>query len=121
MSEHLEQVALFDLLRANESRHPEFKWIFAVPNGGSRHPAVAGKLKAEGVKRGVSDICIPIARQGFHGAFIEMKFGKNKLTPEQKAFHQFLQDGGYLTGVAYTSYEAQKVIEGYLEVTLCKS
>lgn len=118
MSEHLEQVALFDLLRANESRHPELKWIFAVPNGGSRHPVVAGKLKAEGVKRGVSDICIPIARQGYHGAFIEMKFGKNKLTPEQKEFHEFLESSGYKPFVAYSSREAQSAIEGYLGIKL---
>lgn len=30
-SEHLEQSALFDLLRANEAKHPFLKWVFAVP------------------------------------------------------------------------------------------
>lgn len=120
MSEHLEQVALFDLIRANEARYPMLAWVFAVPNGGSRHPAVARKLKAEGVRRGISDICVPIARKGYHGAFIEMKYGKNKLTSEQTAFHKFLEDGGYFTATAYGSQDAQRQIEEYLEIALCK-
>jgi hypothetical protein len=36
--------------------------MFAIPNGGLRHKAEANKLKSEGVKAGVPDIMLPIAR-----------------------------------------------------------
>ena len=36
--------------------------MFRIPNGGSRHPAEAARLKAQGVKAGVPDLCIPVAR-----------------------------------------------------------
>jgi hypothetical protein len=49
-SEHDQQVALFTWANQNLDRYPVLRWMFAVPNGGHRHPAVAGKLKAEGVK-----------------------------------------------------------------------
>jgi hypothetical protein len=124
MSEHLEQVAVFDLIRANEAKYPFLKWIFAVPNGGSRHPAVAGKLKAEGVRRGISDIVIPIPmRDGpkiSFGAFCELKVGKNKCTPEQTEFLAFVAAKGYTTGVCYGADEAIQFIEKYLGVKLQK-
>ena len=36
--------------------------VFHIPNGGSRHKAEAARLKAQGVKAGVPDLCIPVAR-----------------------------------------------------------
>lgn len=43
---------------------PELRWLHAIPNGGYRDKATAGKLKAEGVKRGVSDIFLPLPMRG---------------------------------------------------------
>ncbi len=120
MSEHEIQVAVFDVLRLNEAKYTSLKWIYAVPNGGSRHPAVAGKLKAEGVKRGISDICIPFpsakfanAYEPYFGAYIEMKAGKNKPTLEQKEFLEFAESAGYKTAICYSSDEALDFIEDY--------
>src|SRR4051794_30465888 len=39
---------------------PQLKWLHAVPNGGERSKAVAGMMKAEGVKPGVADIFWPV-------------------------------------------------------------
>ena len=50
--------------------------IFAIPNGGARNVVTAAKLKAEGVLAGVPDLCVPMARCGFHGLYIELKNGK---------------------------------------------
>lgn len=47
--EHTEQTALFSRLALYEGKYPELRWIFAIPNGGHRHIAVAAKMKAEGV------------------------------------------------------------------------
>jgi hypothetical protein len=46
---------------------PEARWLYAVPNGGFRHKAVAGKMKAQGVRAGVLDFNLDVARGGYHG------------------------------------------------------
>ena len=38
---------------------PCLKWLHHIPNGGLRNRVVAGKLKAEGVRAGVSDYFLP--------------------------------------------------------------
>lgn len=122
MSEHDEQVRVFDVLRFNEARCPELSFIYAIPNGGHRHPATAGKLKAEGVRKGVPDICIPIPmRSGsrvYCGAYIELKFGKNKLTFEQQQFLACMEKSGYATGTCYGADEVLDFIENYLDIEL---
>lgn len=52
-TEHQEQVALFQWLEIAAKRDDRLSMAFAIPNGGARHPVVAAKLKAEGVKSGV--------------------------------------------------------------------
>ena len=113
MSEHDHQVALFTAFRVNH--RPEFDCIFAVPNGGLRNRNVAVKMKAEGAKAGVWDICVPVARDGFHGLFIEMKFGKNKLTEGQKKFKKLYEEQGYKTMIFYDWLEAYEAIIEYLD------
>ena len=71
--EHQEQCALMDWARLSEKRYPELKWLFAVPNGGKRSKAVAGKLKASGVKPGVLDLNLPVRRGLFTSLWIEKK------------------------------------------------
>lgn len=113
-SEHDEQKALFQWAKWNEGRYPELKWLFAIPNGGYRHIATAVRLKASGVKKGVFDIMLPVARGGYHGLFIEMKVDKNKLTESQAEFQQFLIKQNYKASVCYSMEEAKDAIMRYL-------
>lgn len=114
MSEHTEQCALFEWAAWNEPRIPELALLYAIPNGGARHPAVAAKLKAEGVKAGVLDTCLPIARRGYHSAWVEMKFGKNKLSAEQDRWARQLGAEGHYVGVCWSWVEAARVYLWYL-------
>jgi hypothetical protein len=110
LSEHQEQVLLFQWA----AFYPELRWMFAVPNGGDRHPAVAAKLKAEGVKRGVLDVWLPIARQGFHGLVIEMKVKGNDLSKEQREWKTRLEANGYKVAVCYGFEAARHAIQDYM-------
>ena len=110
MTEHDEQYKLFLWTRYR----PELRWMFAIPNGGYRTKATAGKMVAEGVKRGVPDLMLPLPTDKFHGLFIEMKFGKNKMTPEQQEFFDYATQQGYLCKVAYSAEEAIEIIDEYL-------
>lgn len=114
-TEHQEQAALIEWCRLNEGRCPALRLIFAIPNGGHRHKAVAGKLKAEGVKRGVPDLFLPVARYPWIGLFIEMKRKKDStVSKHQKAWIWDLQKTGYRVEVCKGLDDAKRIIEEYL-------
>jgi hypothetical protein len=129
MSEHDEQVTLFSWAKRLEGRHPQLKWMFAVPNGGKRKNG--WWEKAEGLKKGVHDIFLPIPTNCYegpiaaiqhgeitrhHGLFIEMKFGKNKLTKDQQEFKIAMDAEGYKTVTCWTFEEAKQAIIDYLGI-----
>jgi hypothetical protein len=113
-SEHDEQAALFKWAALHVGRYPELALMFAIPNGGKRDPVTAVRLQAEGVKPGVPDICLPVARQGWHGLFIELKWGRNKPSEPQLDWLARLTEQGYLAVVAWGWQEAAEVIRDYL-------
>lgn len=114
-AEHSEQVALFAWARYAEAQYPELALMFAVPNGGARNVVTGQRLKQEGVKRGVPDVWLPVARCGYHGLVIELKAGKGRPTPEQKAWLQALTDEGWLALVCVGFEAARQVIVSYLQ------
>lgn len=120
-SESDEQCDVFAVLAANERRYPFLKWIHASQNGASASsPAAAALRKRQGQKKGIPDIFVPIAVNGCHGLFIEMKVNSNKLTPEQNEFFNFVFSNGYIVGLAYSANQALAYIEQYLGITLAK-
>lgn len=115
-TEHDEQVAVFRWAAANEYRHPELRWLFAIPNGGHRHPAVAAKLKAEGVRAGLPDVALLCPKNGKSGLFIEIKRAdhSNHTTPQQDEWITALQSFGYDVVIAYGADAAIQALEEYL-------
>lgn len=83
--------------------------IFAIPNGGSRHPAEAKALKAQGVVAGVPDLFIGMPGIGRHGVWVELKVGKNKLTESQEAIFSILGAMGEDCVVCRSLQEFQEV------------
>ncbi len=114
--EHDEQSALFAWADAMQDTHPELAMLFAIPNGGARHPAVAAQLKAEGVKAGVPDIMLAVARGRWHGLFVELKRvdHSNHATSAQRAWIEMLRRYGYSAVVVYGAQAAQQAIMAYL-------
>lgn len=115
-SEATEQEIVINWCEYNSPRHPELKLIYHVPNGGSRNQLEAVNLKRQGVKADVPDLNLPVALNGFHGLYIEMKFGKNKTTEKQKWWLEQLQKQGYKTAVCYGADEAIDTIKEYLNI-----
>lgn len=114
VSEHTEQVALFEWAAWHHARLPALALLFAIPNGGLRARATAARLQAEGVKRGIPDLFLPIPRGGYHGFWIELKYGANKTTPQQDAWLNLLKAEGYAVDVSYGWQEAAHKIVRYL-------
>ena len=112
--EHHHQVAVFDWLDLISRDLPQVGGAFAIPNGGHRHKVVALKLQREGVKPGVPDQFLPIARSGYHGLFIELKASKGRLTHTQKVWLSFLNSQGYRAEVAHGAEENIEIYKNYL-------
>lgn len=117
-TEHDEQAALFTWAATNEAAHPELACMFAIPNGGHRHPAVAAMLKAEGVRAGVPDIFIAAPRGRWAGLFLELKRAdhSNGPTEAQRMWIERLREQGYSTAICYGAAEAQQCIMAYLSL-----
>lgn len=107
---------------------PELEYAFAVPNGGQRTgkfgaAATGAKFKAEGVKPGVPDVCVPITlwakdRSGFAccGLWIEFKKpGEIKdVKPDQARYHKFLTVQGYVCVVVDNWKDGANAVKNYL-------
>ena len=111
------QVALIKWVRAVQNAYPILKLLYAVPNGGDRNLRVAQKLKAEGVLAGVADLCLPAARRGYHGLYLEMKSEEGVATEEQKEFLRGVSAEGYCAVIAQGVDEARATLEWYIGLT----
>ena len=67
-----EQEALFRWVAFARSGMPDLDMLYHIPNGGSRNRKEAYNLKLQGVRAGVPDLCLPVARGKFHGLYIEL-------------------------------------------------
>ncbi len=111
-----EQEMLFEWAAYQLYTYPELQSMFAIPNGGSRHPAEARNLKRQGVKPGVPDICLPVPKGGYHGMYIEMKRLKGgRLSDDQSAWIAMLKRNGYRAVVCKGWKSARDAILDYLE------
>lgn len=111
MSEHLTQKAFFEW--AEYQHFPGIELMHAVPNGGQRSKATAGKLKAEGVKAGVLDVLWPVARGAFIGLAIEFKEGDGVPSREQRKRIDDMQIEGWCVAVCWTWEAAARTVSGY--------
>jgi hypothetical protein len=88
--------------------------LFAIPIGGSRHKLEAYNLTRQGVKAGIPDICLPVARRGFHGLYIELKADKGKASEKQGEWIDKLLAEGYNAGICRGWKQAVDCILWYL-------
>lgn len=109
------QVALFRWVELQKRVYPDLALLFAIPNGGERNAIVAAKMKAEGVRRGVPDLFLPVPRGLWHGLFIELKAGRNTASPEQKEWIARLSAQGYRVEVMRDDWlKVTELIVNYL-------
>lgn len=114
--ESAEQTALFAWARFQAGKRPELNMLFAIPNGGSRNAIEAKHLKAQGVKAGVPDICLPVARGKYHGLYIELKRKSGgRVSPFQEEWLERLSGNGYFAEVCLGFEDAAETILAYLD------
>jgi len=112
-SEHQEQVRLANTLR---TFYPEYLW-FAVPNGGQRLPKEAIRLKAEGVRAGVSDLFVSHPSGEYHGLYIEMKKADGGVVSDKQVdFMTKASANGYKCVVACGAEQALEMFQDYFDI-----
>lgn len=115
-AQHQTQVFKWAAQTKVRSVYPELKLLHNVPNGGKRDPIEARHLKEQGVKKGVPDLHLPVARGVYHGLFIEMKTETGRPTSEQKWWLTELAAQGNFCMICKGWREAVKCLENYLQM-----
>jgi len=81
--------------------------IYAIPNGGARHPAVAAKMKATGTSAGVPDLHVPE-----WNLWIEMKRANGgRLSDVQKDWIAYLETIGHTVIVGHGWSDAMAKVQ----------
>jgi len=116
MSEHDEQAAFILWCRQNEDYFPGLWLIHNSLNGVKVSQGQARKMKREGMLAGVCDVFLPQPMKGYHGLYIEFKFGRNWLSESQERFIKAVEDNGYMVAIAKSKDEGIQIILEYYGV-----
>lgn len=124
MSEHQQQCVVFDWWLLAYPKY--YDKMFSIPNGSllagniQRRAGQMKKLKREGLKPGVSDIFLMVARGGYHGLWIEMKDAKKtycSVSLPQREHLQAAEEEGYKAVWCAGADSAIKIIDEYMKLS----
>ncbi len=90
--------------------------LFSVPNDGLRRPKEAYFQKLRGLRAGVCDLMLLVARGPFNGLLIEMKAAKGIVSDAQEEFMRSAASMGYRAVVCRSAEAAKQVIHEYLSL-----
>ena len=111
------QIALFAWAKLAQTKHPELSLLHAIGNGNARTNAIQGaRMKREGIKSGVFDMFMPVARGKYHGIYLEMKIKGGRVSDNQKWWLIETTKQDYLSVVCYGWQEASKELVDYLNL-----
>ena len=114
-SEADEQQMLMEWARLAACKWPELRLMHHIPNEGKRSVASGAQLKRMGLRKGVPDICLPVARGGYHGLYIELKRRTGgSLRADQREWIEALRQQGYYADVCRGWDEAARTISEYM-------
>lgn len=115
--EDIEQTYLFRWAVFASGKYPELDLMFHIPNGGLRSKTEAARMKAQGVKAGMPDICLPVAKGKYHALYIELKREKGgTVSANQKIkISQLIHAGNYVA-VCKGWESAMTIIAEYLQL-----
>ena len=117
-SERDEQLALFRWVALWTPRVPALALLYHIPNAGQRHVRYARDQKAQGLRAGVPDLHLPVARHGQHGLWIELKRRVGgRVSRAQQAWHDRLRAEGHRVLVCAGWEAARDAITEYLGIT----
>lgn len=115
ISESVEQERLFQWAEGMSVKYPELISMYHIPNEGKRKRSTGARLKRMGLRKGVPDVCLPVARCGCHALYIEMKRLKDgRPTKDQLDWIELLTTQGNMAVICKGWEVAAELIEKYL-------
>lgn len=131
MTKHIEDIHQASLIRWSkcqklpaldyiELESKVIDYLYAIPNGGKRNLREAVRLKAQGVKSGVSDLHLALPMNGKCGLWIEMKKpivkgqAKPSVSLSQRQWLKRMEKAGYSAVVCFGWEEAKEAILNYI-------
>lgn len=115
-TESQEQQWLMAWVKLESARRPELQLLYHIPNEGRRSRATGARMRAEGLKKGVPDLCLPVPRGGYHGLYIELKRRKGgRVSDDQRGWIEALARMGYRAEICQGWQAAAEMIGKYLE------
>lgn len=116
-TEAQEQRDLFRWAQLARGRYPELQLMYHIPNEGKRSTITGARLKAGGLRSGVPDICLPVARGPYHALYIELKRTRaSRVSEDQRAWLAKLTRAGNKAIVCRGWDAARAAIIEYLEM-----
>lgn len=109
-SEDQAQRLIFDWARWQQGKYPQLKAMYHAANEGKRSARAGAELKRQGMKPGVSDICLPYASGKYNNLYVELKVGNNKAADNQLKFVDMINSIGGKAVVVYGSEAAIELI-----------
>ncbi len=113
--EHQIQSTAINMVQYMMGLCPELDVLYAIPNGGNRDAITGKMLKREGVKAGMPDLHLPVARHGFNSLYIEVKTPEGRLSKVQRAMIEKLQQHGNAVYVCRSTEDILQTLRDYLE------
>lgn len=115
-TESQEQRALFEWAARMRGKWPMLAAMYHIPNEGYRSPVTGARMKSEGMRKGVPDICLPIARGKYNALYIELKRTVGgRVSDDQRAWIDLLNAAGNRAVVCRGWEEAAREITRYME------
>lgn len=114
MTETQIQIQCIDWFRSQFRKLYDAGKLIHIANERKCNQRQGKEFKAMGVRKGIPDLCLFMARKGKHGLFIEMKAPKKYPRPEQRAMMQTLEEEGYQCAVCHSLDEFRDIINNYL-------
>ena len=111
--EAIEQAKVIAWARANERNYPYLWMLHSSLNGVKMTKAQAVRAIAQGMKKGVADLFLPVKKGVYSGLYIEMKSEKGRTSIDQSKFLTAVSENDYLAHICYSAVEAIDKIKGY--------
>lgn len=113
-SESDHQQALFVWAAYSSGQFPELELMYSIPNGAHVSDRNRKRLICEGLKKGMPDIHLPVARGNYSSMYLELKTPKGKLSEFQKNRIHLLEKAGNYCTVSKSFEESVILIQSYL-------
>ena len=93
---------------------PQLALLYHIPNERKCTPQQGARLKRMGVKSGVPDLHLPVARGVYHGLYLEMKTEKGRVSANQTWWLERLRENGCCCVVCRCWEDAAHLLVTYL-------